>query len=206
MDISKTGQEQWESAIRRYNEQIERVEARMAACLRDQLGTAKNANEMFRIFSRFNALLVRPHIRGAIREYQTQLIQRVKVDIDALHAKFKAQYINSKNSRMSKIRDIPLMAGSILWVKEIEKNLDKNISRVEDVLGKGWETHVDGQKLKADADSFRMKLKNNDLFDEWVQKAKMKKIKGSETIFLVDTECASEKKNYTLSVIFLFSG
>jgi hypothetical protein len=44
-----------------------------------QLGTAKNANEMFRIFSRFNALFVRPHIRGAIREYQTQLIQRVKV-------------------------------------------------------------------------------------------------------------------------------
>ena len=43
------------------------------------MGTAKNANEMFRIFSRFNALFVRPHIRGAIREYQTQLIQRVKV-------------------------------------------------------------------------------------------------------------------------------
>ena len=49
--------------------------------LRDQLGTAKNANEMFRIFSRFNALFVRPHIRGAIREYQTQLIQRVKVTV-----------------------------------------------------------------------------------------------------------------------------
>ena len=49
--------------------------------LRDQLGTAKNANEMFRIFSRFNALFVRPHIRGAIREYQTQLIQRVKVNV-----------------------------------------------------------------------------------------------------------------------------
>ena len=49
-----------------------------SARLRDQLGTAKNANEMFRIFSRFNALFVRPHIRGAIREYQTQLIQRVK--------------------------------------------------------------------------------------------------------------------------------
>ena len=40
---------------------------------------AKNANEMFRIFSRFNALFVRQRIRGAIKEYQTQLIQRVKV-------------------------------------------------------------------------------------------------------------------------------
>ena len=56
--------------------------------MRDQLGTAKNANEMFRIFSRFNALFVRPHIRGAIREYQTQLIQRVKVNVLSQLMKF----------------------------------------------------------------------------------------------------------------------
>lgn len=74
----------------RYDERIDRVETQITARLRDQLGTAKNANEMFRIFSRFNALFVRPHIRGAIREYQTQLIQRVKDDIESLHEKFKA--------------------------------------------------------------------------------------------------------------------
>lgn len=75
----------------RYDERIDRVEARITARLRDQLGTAKNANEMFRIFSRFNALFVRPHIRGAIRAYQTQLIQRVKDDIESLHDKFKVR-------------------------------------------------------------------------------------------------------------------
>ena len=69
------------------------METRIAARLRDQLGTAKNANEMFRIFSRFNALFVRGHIRGAIREYQAQLIQRVKDDIEALHNKFKVRVI-----------------------------------------------------------------------------------------------------------------
>ncbi len=73
----------------RYDERIDRVETRIAARLRDQLGTAKSANEMFRIFSRYNALFVRAHIRGAIREYQTQLIQRVKDDIESLHNKFK---------------------------------------------------------------------------------------------------------------------
>ena len=75
----------------RYAERIDVVETRIAAHLRDQLGTAKNANEMFRIFSRYNALFVRPHIQGAIREYQTQLIQRVKEDIDGLHQKFKVR-------------------------------------------------------------------------------------------------------------------
>ena len=53
----------------RYDERIDRVEGRITAHLRDQLGTAKNANEMFRIFSRFNALFVRPRIRGAIRKF-----------------------------------------------------------------------------------------------------------------------------------------
>ena len=89
LEISKEGTEAWEAALRRYEERIDRVETRITARLRDQLGTAKNANEMFRIFSRFNALFIRPHIRGAIREYQTQLIQRVKDDIEALHEKFK---------------------------------------------------------------------------------------------------------------------
>ena len=78
----------------RYDEQIDVAETRIAAHLRDHLGTAKKANEMFRIFSRYNALFVRPHIQGAIREYQTQLIQRVKEDIDGLHQKFKVCRVN----------------------------------------------------------------------------------------------------------------
>ncbi len=55
--MSEESQEAWSAAIRRYEERIERVEARMTARLRDQLGTAKNANEMFRIFSRLMLFL-----------------------------------------------------------------------------------------------------------------------------------------------------
>ena len=99
LDISKEGTDSWEAALKRYEDRIDRVETRITSRLRDQLGTAKNANEMFRIFSRFNALFVRPHIRGAIREYQTQLIQRVKDDIESLHTKFKIQYPQSQAYR-----------------------------------------------------------------------------------------------------------
>jgi len=84
LDLTKEGDESLEAALRRYDERIDRVEARITAQLRDQLGEAKNANQMFQIFSRYNALFIRPHIRGAIREYQTQLIQRVKQDIGEL--------------------------------------------------------------------------------------------------------------------------
>ncbi len=96
LDVTKEGTDAWEAAMKRYDDRIDRVETRITSRLRDQLGTAKNANEMFRIFSRFNALFVRPHIRGAIREYQTQLIQRVKDDIETLHTKFKIQYPQSQ--------------------------------------------------------------------------------------------------------------
>lgn len=87
--MSKEGADSWEASLKLYEENIDRVEARIAVRLRDQLGSAKNANEMFRIFSLYNALFVRPQIKGAIREYQTQLLQKVKIDIEALHAKFK---------------------------------------------------------------------------------------------------------------------
>lgn len=125
---------------------------------------------MFRIFSRFNALFVRPHIRGAIREYQTQLIQRVKDDIESLHEKFKVQYSQSKAFHMSRDRDLPPVSGSIIWARQIERQLNAYMRRVEDVLGKGWENHVEGQKLKADGDSFRSKLNTQQLFEDWSTK------------------------------------
>ena len=102
---------------------------------------------MFHIFSLFNTLFVRPHIRGAIREYQTQLIQRVKDDIEALHEKFKIQYPQSKAFRMSGVRDIPPVAGSIIWVKQIDRQVLLNMimflfKRVPSLLGLPNETCI----------------------------------------------------------------
>ncbi|KAI8505358.1 Cytoplasmic dynein 1 heavy chain 1, partial [Branchiostoma belcheri] len=195
LDVSKEGTDAWEAAIKRYDERIDRVETRITARLRDQLGTAKNANEMFRIFSRFNALFVRPHIRGAIREYQTQLIQRVKDDIESLHDKFKVQYPHSKACRMSRVRDLPPVSGSIIWARQIERQLSAYMRRVEDVLGKGWENHVEGQKLKADGDSFRAKLNTQELFDEWSRKVQQRQLGVSGRIFQITSERAKGGRN-----------
>ena len=46
-----------------YTERVSQVENQIIARLRDRLGTARNANEMFRVFSKFNALFVRPKVR-----------------------------------------------------------------------------------------------------------------------------------------------
>jgi len=57
------GQEIWVTAENAYGERVARVENQIIAKLRDRLGTARNANEMFRVFSKFNALFVRPKVR-----------------------------------------------------------------------------------------------------------------------------------------------
>lgn len=122
LDITKEGQDAWDAAVQRYEERIDRVETRITAHLRDQLGTAKNANEMFRIFSRFNALFVRPHIRGAISQYQTHLIQRVKDDIEALHEKFKVCFrtrLYCTGRRALKIR-YRKVESSLRWKIQVE--------------------------------------------------------------------------------------
>ena len=46
-----------------YDTRIDRVESQITARLRDQLATAKNANEMFRIFAQFNGLFFRQRVR-----------------------------------------------------------------------------------------------------------------------------------------------
>jgi dynein heavy chain 1 len=183
LDLTPEGSAAWEAALKRYDERIDRVETRIAARLRDQLGTAKNANEMFRIFSRYNALFVRAHIRGAIREYQAQLIQRVKDDIEKLHQKFKMQYNKTMTHQMCVQCDYPPVSSAIIWARQIDRQLQTYLQRVEAVLGKGWENHVEGQKLKQDGDSFRQKLNTQQLFDDWKKKVEARQLVVQGRIF-----------------------
>eukprot|EP00112_Aurelia_sp_Birch-Aquarium-sp1_P023013 Seg670.8 transcript_id=Seg670.8/GoldUCD/mRNA.D3Y31 product="Cytoplasmic dynein 1 heavy chain 1" protein_id=Seg670.8/GoldUCD/D3Y31 len=205
LDVSKEGTELWELSVKRYDERIDRVETRITSRLRDQLGTAKNANEMFRIFSRFNALFVRPRIRGAIREYQTQLIQRVKDDIETLHDKFKVQFPHSKACRMSKVRDLPPISGSIIWARQIESQLKAYLRRVEDVLGKDWENHVEGQRLKADGDSFRQKLSTQELFDDWSQQVRNCKWLGFRVPLAIVRQANDANQYYPFAISLIES-
>ena len=45
-----------------YNERVSHVESQIIVRLRDRLGMVRNANKMFRVFSKFNALFVQPKV------------------------------------------------------------------------------------------------------------------------------------------------
>lgn len=55
---------------------------------------------------------------------------------------------------------------------QIEHQLNALLSHVEVVLGKGWENHVEGQQLKNDGESFRLKLNTQELFEEWQRRVR----------------------------------
>ena len=183
LDVSRKGTQSWVQAEVTYNERTSRVENSIIARLRDRLATAKTANEMFRVFSKFNALFIRPKIRGAIGEYQTQLIDSVKHDIAGLHERFKLQYGHSEAHMMAQLRDLPAVSGAIIWARQIERQLDSYLGKVEDVLGKDWTLHSEGQKLQAEGANFRKKLDTRPIFESWLHDVQKRKISVTGRFF-----------------------
>jgi dynein cytoplasmic 1 heavy chain len=209
LDVSEEGTKLWTEAESAYNDRTSRVENSIITRLRDRLGTAKNANEMFRVFSKFNALFVRPKIRGAVSEYQTALIENVKRDIQALHDRFKLQYGHSEAYAMSQLRDLPPVAGSIIWARQIERHLDNYMRKVEDILGPDWHLHAEGEKLQAESKYFRKKLETKQIFDAWYQGVIRKNVSISGRLFRINKTRATGNSfelevNFDGEVISLF--
>ncbi|KAE8214295.1 hypothetical protein CF327_g2298 [Tilletia walkeri] len=201
LDVSQEGTEIWAAAETAYNERVSRVENSLIAKLRDMLGQAKSAREMLAVLSQFNSLFVRPKVRGAVQEYQQQLLESVKSDIQTLHDKYKAQFGPSEANFMSQLRDIPEVVGTIIWARQIERQLNIYMKRVEDVLGKGWELYAEGQKLQAESETFRRKLDTNPLFEKWRDDPRKRQMKVSGHIFAITRNRAAGNV-YQLTVNF----
>ncbi|ORY65054.1 dynein heavy chain, N-terminal region 1-domain-containing protein [Pseudomassariella vexata] len=209
LDVSEEGTQRWAKAENTYNERTTRVENSIIARLRDRLATAKNANEMFRVFSQFNALFVRPKIRGAIAEYQNQLIDNVKEAISALHERFKQQYGHSEAHAMAQLHDLPPVSGAIIWARQIERQLDGYMRKVEDILGTDWKQHAEGQKLLAESELFKKKLDTHQIHKAWIEDVQRKQITISGRLFNINKIRAANNAldltvNFDAQIITLF--
>ncbi|KAG6004495.1 Dynein heavy chain cytoplasmic [Claviceps maximensis] len=183
LDVTEQGKERWVRAENLYNERTTRVENSIIARLRDRLATAKTANEMFRVFSKFNALFVRPKIRGAIQEYQNQLMDHVKHAINGLHERFKQQYGHSETHAMAQLRDLPPVSGAIIWARQIELQLDGYMRKVEAVLGPDWTLHAEGHKLQEESELFKHKLDTGRIYEAWLADVSRRKISIAGQLF-----------------------
>ncbi|CAJ2513502.1 Uu.00g016210.m01.CDS01 [Anthostomella pinea] len=209
LDVSPEGTQRWVKAENTYNERTSRVENSIIARLRDRLATAKNANEMFRVFSQFNALFVRPKIRGAIAEYQNQLIDNVKQAIAGLHERFKQQYGHSEAHAMAQLHDLPPVSGAIIWARQIERQLDGYMKKVEDILGSDWALHSEGQKLQTESELFRKKLNTQTIYKAWIEDVQRKQLSISGRLFNINKIRAANNAlelsvNFDAQIIALF--
>ncbi|ELR09608.1 Dynein heavy chain, cytoplasmic [Pseudogymnoascus destructans] len=209
LDTSPEGTQFWAQQETAYNERTARVENSIIARLRDRLATANSANEKFRVFSKFNALFVRPKIRSAIAEYQTVLINNVKTDITALHERFKQQYGHSEAHAMAQLRDLPPVAGAIIWARQIERQLDGYMEKVENVLGHDWALHAEGQKLQTESNMFRKKLDTRPIFEAWLHDVQRRQINITGLLFAINKNRSAGNAlelavNFNPQVIALF--
>uniref|UniRef100_A0A7E4ZT92 Dynein heavy chain, cytoplasmic n=1 Tax=Panagrellus redivivus TaxID=6233 RepID=A0A7E4ZT92_PANRE len=203
LDVSKEGDNSWNRAISLYDTRISHIENDLATRLRDQLGGARSADEMFAIFAQFNALFVRPHIRSAIREYQTKLIERVKEDIARLTAKLEDTEAEKRAIRASRrMFDYPEFSGFIMWMTTMEENLRVVMNRVAAVLGDDWGSHVDGRELKNICDRFLKEINTDKPIDDWMKKMGNKEAVNSKKIFTVEKQQQDGRSFRKLTVNF----
>lgn len=118
------------------------------------------------------------------------------------------RYENSQNRKVCDVLDIPRISGSLIWVKQLEQKLEATLSRVEDVLGKGWEQHIEGQNLKQLGEEFAKKLNPALIFDPWIREIKdAKSLDVGSRIFGIKQHGGKGCEliiNYDPKVMFLF--
>ena len=60
LDLGAEGGRRWAEAREAYDRRVDGLEARVSALLEGRLRAARTAEEMFRVFAKFNPLFVRP--------------------------------------------------------------------------------------------------------------------------------------------------
>ncbi|KAI9606639.1 hypothetical protein H4Q26_006175 [Puccinia striiformis f. sp. tritici PST-130] len=120
---------------------------------------------MFRFgFSKFNSLFVRPKsvvLSKNIKLNSSNLLRKISINSTINFVLRGLSYVH--------LRDIPPVAGAIIWARQIERQLFTYMKRVEDVLGRGWENYAEGSRLAMDSSNFLKKLDTKPIFDQWVQ-------------------------------------
>ena len=203
LDVTPTGSATWASSMQLYEKRLEKVEEQVTRILEDRLSGAKTADEMFRIFAVFNPLFFRPAIRNAVNSFRATLVKNVREDVKRLQEKFKHRYDESHERVTADLRDIPPLSGRIIWARQIENQLVTLMSRIRDVLGVGWEDHMEGKALKEVCDELSNYLDTNHIYEEWLQKQLRPENKRAKQVkdflLLVDEDARTGRKFITVN-------
>ena len=120
--------------------------------------------------------------------YQNHLLGTIRKDIGALEDKLKLQFEKTEAKVMSKVADIPPVSGKIIWIRQIEKQLDMYIRRFQVVLGPNWQETTEGKPLFDETQTLRQRLKDQptQIVNEWLASLRQLRLLKSDGPGAVD--------------------
>jgi dynein heavy chain 1 len=148
LDLSDNGVNAWANVKSEYNKVVEKIEGQISSSLSEQLASAQNIIEKFRIFEKFKIIIKRPRIQASIQDYQRALIRNVSEDLNILKEKFNSGYENSSAAKLCSIRGIPPISGEIIWNNQFLAQAESYKNKIASVLGDTWESTEEGKKIK----------------------------------------------------------
>lgn len=155
----------WAHAEKQYDQRVGVLENKLVEHLQSRLERCGTSGSMFYIFEQFRPLMSRPRIRTACREYQHELLGIVKDELAKLQLQFSQQGVNSEVARL---RDVPPVAASIMWARQMNKRLNSLMSRLGVVLGADWKHTSEGGRIYAECTTLLERLDTTELFESWV--------------------------------------
>ena len=168
LDLSDNGVNAWANVKSEYNKVVEKIEGQISSSLSEQLASAQNIIEKFRIFEKFKIIIKRPRIQASIQDYQRALIRNVSEDLNILKEKFNSGYENSSAAKLCSIRGIPPISGEIIWNNQFLAQAESYKNKIASVLGDTWENTEEGKKLKTLIQSFStITALKNEKIDTW---------------------------------------
>ena len=153
-DLSKKGDKILDQAKKKYDIEIDSVEKEIIMKIREFLGSARNYNEMFKIFSKFSSLMTRPQVKTAVQEYQDQLVKKIQNNTNYLNTKYKNRYEKSGGVMIGKFYGILNISGNQIWGDQIAASFQENLSDLEVIWGDKLRNSQKGQDMLKFYDNF----------------------------------------------------
>ena len=172
--------DEWAQVEARYFNHVTTLENTLMKTLRKQLENSKNSKEMFIIFEKYGPLMKRPRIVAAIREFQHQLFNNVKQDL---------QEVKHDISKFSTLRnvddlyDIQSVTSEIIWRKKLTSKMNMLTKKLHVILGKNWAESSSGVEISQECSSIMKILDSNKVFTHWISKIKLTSFASDQLIF-----------------------
>ena len=155
----------------RYQERVARVEEGVVRILTERLDEARGAEELFAVLRCFREMFVRPRVRAAVVGHQARILNEVTGAVAELRAKQIAGYGGSASEQMAIMKDLPPVAGHILWANKIKRQLEHLEEQLAVVLTPDWARIVgdEGVQLAKEIEHLQSCLDPNMKYDVWIR-------------------------------------